>query len=156
VLAVILLIVVLVLIATAGIVTWIRRAAGYRRIIEAPAGKLEDLVYGDVMCKAVLTSGSLGRLEIHDWGVRLRGMALSRWIVPTWEARYDELAIAELVALQHSRRAVWFRLRGTSDGIGFLSNRSEDVLRQLEQHGVPVNRALTQYRQVAELYRAPR
>jgi len=32
-------------------------------------------------------------------------MLISRWIVPTWEARYDELAIAELVALPSSRIA---------------------------------------------------
>jgi hypothetical protein len=155
VLAVILLIVVLVLIAAAGGVTWVRRAARCKRIIEAPDGKLEDMVYGDVMCRALLTSGSLGRMEIRDWGVRLRGTVLSRWVVPTWEARFEELAIVELVALPHSRHAVWFRLRGTSDGIGFLSNRSQDVLRQMDKHGVPVNRALTQYRQVAELYRTP-
>ena len=74
-----------------------------------------------------------------DWGVRLRGTFWSRWIVPTWEARYEELAIAELVATSFSRTAVWFRLRGSSEGIGFLCETSEDILRVLEEHDVPVN-----------------
>ena len=93
------------------------------------------------------------RLEFFEWGIRLRGTAMSRWVVPTWEAKYDELAIAELVSLPASRIAVWFRLRGGDlRTIGFLSDRSSDVLRQLERHGVPVNRAVTPVRRVDELF----
>ena len=78
----------------------------------APDGESSELFRGGVMGKHVITSGTLVRLEFFDWGVRLRGTAISRWVVPTWEARYDELAIAELVSLPASRIAVWFRLRG--------------------------------------------
>jgi hypothetical protein len=86
--------------------------------------------------------------------VRLRGMAVCRWIVPTWEARYEELAIGELVSLKWSRVAVWLKLRDKPDGIAFLANGSADILRQLEKHDVPVNRSVAQIKRVEELYRA--
>jgi hypothetical protein len=138
-----------------GVVMWIRLAASNRRTIDPPEGKLEDLFRGGVMCRYVITSGSLARLEFFDWGVRLCGGAISSWIVPTWEARYDELAIAELVALPASRNAVWLRLRGEPNGIAFLSDHNLAILPLLERHGVPVNRAVTRIRRVEELYQMP-
>jgi hypothetical protein len=89
---------------------------------------------------------------MFDWGVRLRGTATFRWIIPTWEARYDELAIAELVSLPASRICVWLRPRGGSHAIGFLSGDSQEILARLQDQGVPVNRAVTRVRRVAELY----
>lgn len=149
----IILVVVLVLLCGAGVFMWTRLAATNARIIDAPAGEIERLFRGGVMCRYVITSGTLVRLELFDWGVRLCGTAISRWLVPTWEARYEELAIAELVALPASRIAVWFRLRGEPGGIAFLSEHSLTILPQLEKHGVPVNRSVTQIRRVEELYR---
>ena len=138
--------------AGAGLVFWIRRAKSCGRTVDAPADDLVALFYGGVMCRGLVTSGSLARLEFYDWGVRLRGMLVSRWIVPTWEARYEELAIAELVGLRWSRIAVWLKLRGKADGIAFLANGSADILRQLERHDGPVNRTVTQIKRVEELY----
>jgi hypothetical protein len=155
VLSAILVVVVLAVVAGAGLFFWIRRAKSCGRTIDAPAGDLVGLFYGGVMCRGLVTSGSLARLEFYDWGVRLRGSVVSRWVVPTWEARYDELAIAELVALRWSRVAVWMRLRGRQDGIAFLANGSADVLRQLERHDVLVNRSVAQIKRVDELYRPP-
>jgi len=149
----ILLVAALVLVAIAGLLTSIRRAASCARTIDVPAGEPERYFSGGVMCRHLITSGSLARLEFHDWGVRVRGIAVSRWIVPTWEARYEELAIAELVATNWSRIGVWFRLRAQPDGMAFLTDRSRDILRQLELHDVPVNRSLTKIRRVEELYR---
>ncbi|HVB43836.1 MAG TPA: hypothetical protein VNF47_14195 [Streptosporangiaceae bacterium] len=148
----IVLVVVLVLMCIVGIFLWTRLAAASARTIGAPAGELETLFRGGVMCRYVLTSGSLVRLEFFDWGIRLRGIPVSRWIVPTWEARYDELAIAELVALPASRIAVCFRLRGEANPIAFLSDRTLAILPELEKRGVPVNRSITQIRRVRELY----
>lgn len=151
----ILAVVLLAVVAGTGLVFWIRRAKSCGRTIDAPAGDLVALFYGGVMCRGLVTSGSLTRLEFYDWGVRLRGSVVSRWVVPTWEARYDELAIAELVALRWSRVAVWMRLRGKHDGIAFLANGSAAVLRQLEQHDVLVNRSVAQIKRVEELYSPP-
>jgi len=150
---VIVLVVLLVLLSAAGLVLWNRLAATCARRLDVPAGDLEDRFYGGVMCRWVMTSGALVRLEFFDWGLRMRGMLISRWIVPTWEARYDELAIAELVALPASRIAVCFRLRGgEANPIAFLSDRSLAILPHLEKHGVPVNRSVTRIRRVREIY----
>ncbi len=147
------LLVVLVLLCVSGVAMWARLAASNKRVIDAPAGELERVFHGGVMGRHIITSGHLVRLELFDWGVRLRGTVVSRWIVPTWEARYDELAIAELVSLPASRIGVWFRPRGENSGIAFLSDRNPLILPLLERHGVPVNRAVTKIRRVDELYR---
>ncbi|HEX9033437.1 MAG TPA: hypothetical protein VF834_16475 [Streptosporangiaceae bacterium] len=143
----------LAVVCALGLFRWTRLAASSARAIDAPEGKLEELFWGGVMSRHVMTSGKLVKLELFDWGVRLRGTVISRWIVPTWEARYDELAIAELVALPASRIAVCFRLRGGDPNvIAFLSDYSSAILPVLQRHGVPVNRAVTQIRRIAELY----
>ncbi|HET7017769.1 MAG TPA: hypothetical protein VFI65_27855 [Streptosporangiaceae bacterium] len=173
------LVVALVLLCAGAIVIWTRLAAANARRIETPAGDLQDLFWGDVMCRHVITSGGMARLEFFDWGVRLRGTFLSRWIVPTWEARYDELSTAGLASLPHSRVAVWLRLKnesavlaeggrppgtpavlveggrppGTPAGIGFLCDRYTQVLPVLEGHGVQVDRSVTRARKVEELYK---
>jgi hypothetical protein len=150
---VIVLVVLLVLLGAGGLILWNRLAATCARRLDVPAGDLEDRFYGGVMCRWVMTSGVLVRLEFFEWGLRIRGMLISRWIVPTWEARYEELAIAELVSLPASRIAVCFRLRGgEANPMAFLSERSLSILPHLEKHGVPVNRSVTKIRRVKELY----
>jgi hypothetical protein len=136
-----------------GVVLWTRLAATNTRTVGAPAGEPDTLFRGGVLGRHVITSGSLVRLELFGWGVRLRGVAVSRWIVPTWEARYEELAIAERVALPASRIAVWFRLRGDAAAIGFLSEHSLEILPLLHARGVPVDRSVTRVRRVDDLYR---
>ena len=66
-------VVLLAVVAGAGLFFWIRRAKSCGRTIDAPAGDPVALFYGGVMCRHLLTSGSLARLEFYDWGVRLRG-----------------------------------------------------------------------------------
>ena len=149
---IILLIAVLAVIGLASLVIWLRRAASCARIIDAPASEPDQVFAGDIMCRFVMTSGSFARLEFHEWGVRIRGIAIAKWMVPTWEARYSELAMTELIT-SRSRVAVWLRLRGESGGCGFLSTRSsQHVLRELEKHDVQVSRAPAAFKRVAELY----
>jgi hypothetical protein len=155
VLVVVLLVIVLAIVAVAGLVTWSRRARSAARVIGAPSAEYDRLFPGDVLSRHIMMSGSLARLEFFDWGVRLHGLAISRWVVPTWEARYEELAIVELVTLRFSRFAVWLRLRGSSDGIGFLTHWSRDILREFEKHEVPVNRSVIKVTRAEELYRLP-
>ncbi len=154
-LVVVLLVVLLVLMILGGLAIWIRRARSSARIIGVPAGDQEGQFFGGIMCKGLMTSGPMVKLELFDWGIRIRGIAPARWVVPTWEARYDELAIAELVATPFSRIAVWLRLRGEPGGMGFLSDRSTEVIRMLEAHEVPINRAVAKIKRVEDLYQAP-
>ena len=145
----------LVVLCAGAFVIWIRLAASNARRIDVPAGELKDLFWGDVMCRHVITSGAMARLEFFDWGVRLRGTLISRWIVPTWEARYDELATAGLASLPNSRVAVWLQLKdqpSKSPAIGFLCDRYTQVLPVLESRGVQVDRSVTKARRVEELY----
>lgn len=146
------LVVLLLVLCVSGLFMWAKLVSANKRTIDVPAGELEQFFWGGVMCRHLITSGTLARLEFFDWGVRLRGIPISRWIVPTWEATYEELAIAELVALPQSRIAVWLRLRGESTAIAFLSDRTSQILPVFEQHGVPVNRTVTRIRRVEELY----
>lgn len=144
----------LVVVGVMGVATLIRRARACQRIIvpAAPAGETELVCYGGVMCRGLMTSGMLVRLDLLDWGVRMRGIPLSRWLVPRWEARYDELAIAELVVTPFSRIAVWFRVQGETGGMGFLTERSRDILNGLEKHDVLVNRSVQHIRSAEEMY----
>jgi hypothetical protein len=147
------LVVLLVVLCVSGLFIWRRLARSNGRVIDAPDGEFEDFFWGGVMARHIMTSGSLARLEFFDWGVRLRGTVISRWVVPTWEARYEEISIAELVALPHSRIAVWFRLRRDPATIAFMCDRTSQILPLLEKHGVPVNRSVTMIKSVDELYR---
>jgi hypothetical protein len=154
-LVVVLLVALLAAVAVAGLVRWIMRARLCARSIDAPDDESTRTFAGDVLCRHTIMSGSMARLEFFDWGIRLHGLAISRWVVPTWEARYEELAIAELVTLRFSRFAVWLKLRGTADGIGFLTHWSRDILREFEKHDVPVNRSVIKVTRAEELYRSP-
>jgi hypothetical protein len=151
---VVIVVVVAIVVIAAGLAIWGRRARSCARIIDAPGGTSEREFLGGIMCKKLTTSGTMVKLEMFDWGVRIRGIPLVRWVVPTWEARYEELAIAELVSSPFSRIAVWFRLRGEAGGMGFLSQWHEDILKVLQAHEVPVNRAVATFNRVDELYRA--
>lgn len=145
----------LVVVGVLGVVRWIRGSRACQRIVEpaAPAGESELTCYGGAMCRGLMTSGNLVRLDLMDWGVRMRGIPVSRWLVPRWEARYEELAIAELVVTPFSRIAVWFRVQGEPGGMGFLTtDRSRDILSGLEKHEVLVNRSVQQIRNAEDLY----
>jgi len=143
-----------VVVGVLGVATWIRGARACQRILEpsAPAGESELTCYGGIMCRGLMTSGNLVRLDLMDWGVRMRGIPISRWIVPRWEARYAELAIAELVVTPFSRIVVWFRVQGEPGGMGFLTDRSRDILNVMEKHEVLVNRSVQQIRSAEEMY----
>lgn len=147
------LIVALVALCIAGVFIWAKLADSNARVIDLPAGEPQQIFRGGVMSRHLITSGSLVRLDVYEWGIRIHGNIVSRWLVPTWEAKFDELAIAELVALPASRIAVCFRLRDSDPRvIAFLSDQNTRILRALEAHDVPVNRAVTKISRVDELY----
>jgi hypothetical protein len=146
-----------VVLACAGVVSlWSKTAAARNaHVIGMPPGEPAEeggLFRGGMMGQRLLTSGTLVRMEFFDWGIRLHGASLVRRIIPVWEARYEDLAIAELITLPHSRITVWLRLRGGEGAIGFLTQDHQAILARLRAHDVPVNRVVTQVKRVQELY----
>jgi hypothetical protein len=156
----VLLVVAVLLVIIVALVTWVRRSRAGQRLVGVaapePGAAPPKLFTGDVMRSHVVTSGSLARLEAFDWGIRVRGIGLSRWLITTWEARYSELAIAELVSTRQSRIAIWFRLQGETGGTAFLTHRHEEILKLLEKRGIPVNRSVQTIRGAADLESAAR
>ena len=75
---VVILVAVAIVIALVGTGAWIRRARSCRRTIDAPAGEAQAVFLGGVLCKSLITSGLLVRMEFHPWGVRVRGIAPAR------------------------------------------------------------------------------
>jgi hypothetical protein len=144
----------IVVVGVMSVATWIRGARRCQRILDPPppAGESELVCYGGVMCRGLMTSGLLVRFDLLDWGVRMRGIPPARWLVPRWEARYSELAIAELVVTPFSRIAVWFKVQGEPGGMGYLTERHRDILNGLQKHEVPVNRSVQQIRSAEDMY----
>ena len=79
----------------------------------------------------------LARLELLEEGIRVRGV---RWLVPAWQARYQDLAGAQLIAAPLASRGVYVQAAGT-DPIVFWSRRAASILDCLQLHGVPVGRS---------------
>lgn len=151
--ALIILVAALAVVVVSTTALWVRATRVNQRIIGAPSGgESHKLFRGGMMGRRMLTSGTLVRMEFFDWGVRLGGAIFFRWAIPVWEASYDQIAIAELVTLPHSRITVWLRLRDGQGAIGFLGGDHQEILALLRERGVPVNRVVTEVRRVQELY----
>ena len=74
----------------------------------------------------------------------MRGSARGlRWLAPAWEARYGELAGAQLVWVPIASRGVYVRTANPADSIVFWSRRGSDILDHLQVHGVPTDRSVT-------------
>ena len=86
----------------------------------------------------------LARLELLDWGIRVRGSVRGlRWLVPAWQARYGELTGAQLIWAPIASRGVYLRAAHAADSIVFWSRRGSDILDHLQVHGVPADRSVT-------------
>ncbi len=85
----------------------------------------------------------LARLRFFGWGIGVRASTrLLGWLVPVWDARYEELSGAQLIWAPVASRGVCFLLTA-ADPVVFWSRRGPDILDHLQVHGVPVDRSLT-------------
>jgi hypothetical protein len=83
--------------------------------------------------------GTWCRLELFDWGVRLRGSALMKPFVPVFELRYGELAEARLVAARINR-GIRLQAGCLPNAVIFVTAQGAEIADRLEERGVPVNR----------------
>jgi hypothetical protein len=89
-------------------------------------------------------------LELFDWGVRVHGRGLWRWLLPTWEVRYAELSMAQLIKFPIANSGVLMRTSGPIVPLVFVArfDRSSEVFDQLEVQGVPVDWSVTRLRRI--------
>lgn len=93
-------------------------------------------------------SGGTARLELFEWGARVRTSGLFGWLGLNWEVRYPELVQARLFAYPIANRAVLLRTNGSAVSLAFTTFRGLEILDQLAEHGVPVDRSVTPFRRV--------
>jgi hypothetical protein len=113
-------------------------------VSRVPGGPPERTFAGGLWSAAGSAIWPLARLELLDWGIRVRGSVRGlRWLVPVWEARHGELAGAQLIWVPIASRGVYVRTVSEADSIIFWSRRGSDILDHLQVHGVPADRSVT-------------
>lgn len=128
--------------------TWVilvlRRLAATsdRVVLSSPEQTAEMKFLGGVLARTLNATWGLARLELFDWGVQVRGTKLVIWLIPTWQARYQEIANAQLVTVPVANKGVRLQLCNGGDPVIFWTCRGVKVLDQLEVRGVHVDREL--------------
>jgi len=119
-------------------------AVSASRRVGAPGGRGTARFLGGMWRRGKLSLdvGTV-RLEFFDWGIRLAGLGLGRFMAPVWEARYEDLIEARLV-IAPTHRGIRFRAGDGGDEVIFWTNQGSDVLDRLDQHLVPVDRVADQ------------
>ena len=92
-------------------------------------------------------------MELFDWGVRAHGSeTLLIWMIPAWQARYEELAKAQLVTVPVATSGVRLLKRNHGEPVIFTTRQGAQVLDQLERRGVPVDREVSRLGWTTALY----
>jgi hypothetical protein len=147
VVAVLIIVGVLALSASVVGVRWVRHVfAESAREIAMPDATLEIAFLGGLRSGSMSATWPLVRLECFDWGIRLRGSARPwRRLIPTWEARYADLAIVQLVSSMST--GIRFAATGRTNAVVFWTFKSSEIMDHLDARGVPVDRSPKSFRQ---------
>lgn len=132
--------------AAAGIFFFRGAAAGSTRALAMPATPPLASWRGGLRTRTL--SGSIGtaRLELFEWGARVRTSGLFGWLGLNWEVRYSELVQARLITYPIANRGVLLRTDGSAVPVAFTTFHGLEILDKLAAHGVPVDRSVTPLR----------
>jgi hypothetical protein len=149
-------IIIVVGVPTVAATLWALRqqAAGSARVIAMPDTAPERAFLGGSLSGSWSASWPLARLEFLDWGIRLGGSVRPvRWVIGTWEARYEELATVRLIS--SLTPGVRLAVKGSTDAVVFWTFQdSREIADRLEAHGVPVDRSAMSLRKAGGIYRS--
>jgi hypothetical protein len=101
---------------------------------------------GGMKTRSVNSTGGTARLELFDWGIRVRGLGPWRWLLPVWEARYEELTAAQMIKFPIANPGVLMHTSGAPVPLVFVTFRGLEIVDQLEARGVPVDRSVSRLR----------
>lgn len=126
------------------------------RILGMPVTAPESAFLGGTLSRTVSAGFPLARLEIFGWGVRLGASA--RWrrflplSIPTWEVRYEELAVVRRVTA-YGQEGLRFAMTASADAVVFWSSRCPEILDRLEAAGAAVDRSVTPLKRAGGIYK---
>jgi hypothetical protein len=141
--------------AAAGAIMFRRAASGSSRTLAMPATPPLASWRGGFRTKTLGGSGGTARLELFEWGARVRTSGLFGWLGLRWEVRYSELVQARLITYPIANRGVLLRTDGSAVCLAFTTFRDQEILDQLAARGVPVDRSVTPLRRTDLATSAP-
>jgi hypothetical protein len=122
------------------------RSAKSSRTIAVPDELPTAVWKGGLRTQTVNATSGTARLEMFDWGVRVRGRGFWQVLLPTWEARYSELATAQLIEWPIANHGVLMRTDSSVAPLVFVTLRDREVLEALAARGVLVDRSVSRLR----------
>lgn len=132
--------------AVAAVIVFRRAASGSSRAVAMPATPPLTSWRGGFRTKTLGGSGGTARLELFEWGARVRTSGLFGWLGLSWEVRYSELVQARTVTYPIANRGVLLSTDGSAVCLAFTTSRGPEILDQLAARGVPVDRSVTPLR----------
>jgi hypothetical protein len=132
--------------AAAGIFFFRSAATGSSRTLAMPVTPPLVSWRGGVRTRTLSGTSGTARLELFEWGARVRTSGLFGWLGLNWDVRYSELVSARLITYPIANRGVLLRTDGSAVPVAFTTFHGLEILDKLAAQGVPVDRSVTPLR----------